>query len=116
MNFELVVCSACPEQQGQAAPSQKLLLSKAVFSAVLQHSRRKIQEKRCLRDKENEPAIIDKFNLCTENGLVDLFPELKNLGAVSLLLRTRKFVEEMKQEYRKIPGSQRPEAFENAIS
>ena len=67
-------------------------------------------------DKDNEPAIIDNFNLCTENGLADLIPELKNVGEVSLPLRTRKLVEEMKQEYRKILRSQRPEVFKNAIS
>ena len=40
-----------PETRGQAAPSQKLLFSKAVFAAVLQYSHRKIEEKRCLRVK-----------------------------------------------------------------
>ena len=42
LNFELVVCNACPKQQGQVAPSQKL------FAAVLQYSHRKIQENPCL--------------------------------------------------------------------
>ena len=37
LNFELVVCNACLKQYGQAAPSQKLLLFKAVFEAVSQY-------------------------------------------------------------------------------
>ena len=48
LNFELVVCNVCPKQHRQAARSQKLLLSKALFEAVLQYSHWKIQEKHCL--------------------------------------------------------------------
>ena len=51
LNFDLAVCNGCPKQQGQAAPSQKLLFSKVVFAAVLQYSHRKIEEKHCLRIK-----------------------------------------------------------------
>ena len=76
LNFELVVCYACPKQHGQVAPSQKFSLSKAVFEAVLHYSHRKIQERRNA-DKENEPAV-DSFNLCSENGLVGLFTNKKS--------------------------------------
>ena len=102
----LVVCNVCLKQQGQAAPSQKLLLSKAVFVAVLQYSHRKIQDKGLFEDKENEPAI-NNFILCTENGLAGLFTEEKSRRDIT----ARKFVEEMKQEYRPIARSQRPEMF-----
>ena len=34
LNFELVVCDACPKQQGPVVASQKLLLSKAVLAMV----------------------------------------------------------------------------------
>ena len=63
LNFELVVCSAYPKQQGQAVPSQKLLLSNAVFAAVLHYSQSENSVETLFADKENEPAIID--NLCT---------------------------------------------------
>ena len=69
--------------------------------------------------KENEPAI-DNFNLCAKNGLAGLFTEEKSRRGITvhvLLLQTRKFVEEMKQEYRSTARSRRrAEVFKNDIS
>ena len=98
------------KQQGHAAPGQKLLLSKAVFAAVLQYSHRKIQEKGCLRIKRTSQQLT--ISMCIPRMVWPAYLQKKNLGEVSLLLRTTKFVEEMKQEYRKIPRSQRPKVFD----
>ena len=115
LNFELVVCNACPKQHGLAAPSQKLLLSKAVFEAVLQYSHRKIQEKGCFLIKRTSQQLTVLIYVPPENGLVGLFTK-KNLGEVSLLLRTRKFVEEMKITPQNTKKQRPSEVFENAIS
>ena len=113
LNFELVVCNACPIQHGQAAPSQKLSLSKAVFEVVFQYSHRKIPEKRCLRIKRTSQQLT--ISICVPRVVWPAYLQRQNLGEVSLLLRTKKFVEEIL--YRKMPRSQGPsEVFENAIS
>ena len=95
LNFELVVYNVCPKQQ--AAPSQKQSLSKAVFAAVLQYSHRKIQNS-CLRIKRTSQQLT--ISICVPRMVWPIYLQKNNLGEVSLLLRTRKFVEEMKQEYR----------------
>ena len=110
LNFELVVCNACPKQKGQAAPSQKQLLSKAVFASVLQYSHRKIQNS-CLRIKRTSQQLT--ISICVPRMVWPTYLQRNNLGEASLLLRTRKFVEEMKQEYRSTARSQRPEVFDN---
>ena len=109
LNFELVVCNKCPKQQGQAAPSQKQL-----SKAVLQYNHRKIQEKRCLRIKRTSQQLT--ISMCVPKMVWPTYFQKNNLGEVSLLLRTRKFVEEMKQEYRSTAKSQRPDVFGNDIS
>ena len=114
LNFELVVCNACPKPQGQAAQSQKQLLSKAVFAAVLQYSHRKIQEEHCLRIKRTSQQLLT-ISICVPRMVWPTYQK-NNLGEVSLPLWTRKFVEEMKQEYCSTARSQRPEVFKNDIS
>ena len=91
-----------------------MLLSKAVFAVVLQYSYRKIQEKRCLRIKGTSQQLTS--SIYGPRMVWPAYLQKKNLGEISLLLRTRNFVEEMKQEYRPIARSQRPEMFENGIS
>ena len=154
-------------KDGQAAPSQKQLSSKAVIAAVLQYSHRKIQENHCLRTRTSHQLTISicvpkmvwptycwfasdvtAAMLVVKNKRVSLRWEMNsilmqilqknffcidhqhgrlvtwlqtknfqknNLGEVclSLLSRKRKFVEELKQEYRSPATSQRPEVFEN---
>ena len=78
----------------EAAPSQKLLLSKAVFEAVLQHSHRKIQEKRCFWIKRTSQNLT--ISICVPRMVWPAYLQKKTLGQVLLLLRTRQFVEEMK--------------------
>ena len=114
LNFGLVVCNAFLKQQGQVAVSQKLLSSKAVFVAVLQYSHWKIQENHCLWMKRTSQQLTISIGVPRMVWLNYL--QKKNLGEVSLLLWTRKFVEEMKQEYRSTARSQCPEVFENDIS
>ena len=53
-------------------------------------------------DKENEPAITDSFNLCTENGLDNARPVsiTEKSGRGITAVTDKEIVEEMKQEYR----------------
>ena len=87
--------------------------SKAVFAAVLQYSNRKIQENRCLRIKRMSQQLT--ISICVPKMVWPTYFQKNNLVKVSLLLRTRKFVEEMKQEYRSTARRQRPEVFENDV-
>ena len=76
-------------------PSQKLLLSKAVFEAVLQYSHRKIQEKPCLRIKRTSQQLT--VSICAPRMVWPAyFAEEKSGRGIIARLRTKKFVEEMK--------------------
>ena len=59
-------------------------------------------------DKENKPAI-GNFNLCTENGLANLFTEEKSGRAITPV--TDKEIHRGNEA-----RSQRPEVFESEIS
>ena len=52
MNFELVVCNACPKREGQ------IVVIQAVLAAVLQYSHRKIPGEALFADKEIEQLTI----------------------------------------------------------
>ena len=90
----------------------KRLRVKAVFAAVYIAIEPSENLETLFGDKGNEPAV-DNFNFRTEYRLDDLSTEEKSGPGITAVVWAKKFREEMKQKYRKIPRSQRPPAVQS---